>query len=60
MLVQLILWAVLFYLLHKIIQFIFTPNSKPRDQEVRGQSQSKPLDLTKADVEDVEYKELPK
>ncbi len=60
MLFQLIILALVFYLVSKIAQFLFGPGAPKQEPPVAGQSQSKPLDLSDADVEDIDYKELPK
>lgn len=60
MLLRLIILAILFYLVAKIVDAVigFFRQTKPKS-EVRGKSRSKPLDLTKEDIEDVNYKETP-
>jgi hypothetical protein len=60
MLFQLIILAIVFYIVHKISQLLFAQSAPRQEPPVAGQSQSKPLDLADADVEDIDYKELPK
>jgi hypothetical protein len=57
---QLIVLAILFYIVQKLVHFVFGQNPKSPETKVRGQAQSKPLDLTQSEVEDVDFKEVPK
>ena len=57
---QLLILIILFYVINKIFKYVYGQTPPPRDQEVRGQAHSKPLDLSESDIEDVEYKDLPK
>jgi hypothetical protein len=57
---RLIILAVLFYLVSRVFAALFKSTDGDRKMEVRGESQNDPLDLSDADVEDVDYKELPR
>lgn len=57
-LIRLLILMFLLYLASKMFGKIFQP--RLRQTEIRGQSQSPPLDLSKKDVEDVDYKESPR
>jgi len=58
--IWLMVWVILFYLVYKLVLFFFNLSSNAPQQQVHGQSQSQPLDLSDSDVEDVDFKELPK
>ncbi|HNW59741.1 MAG TPA: hypothetical protein PKI62_08715 [bacterium] len=60
MLFRLIVLAILFYVAIKVFGLLFSGGTKEQDAQVRGASQTNPLDLSGKDVEDVEYKELPR
>jgi hypothetical protein len=54
-LVRLLIYGILFYLAYKLFSAIFLP--RERRTNVKGKPDSKPLDLSKKDVEDVKFKE---
>jgi hypothetical protein len=60
MLFRLIILALLFYLVSRIFALLFTTSTKDQETQVRGSSQTNSLDLSGKDVEDVDYKELPR
>ncbi len=56
---RLILYGLLFYLLYKLIHYLFGGSEK--NPQVRGRSKGRPpLDLSKEDVEDADYEDLSK
>ena len=60
MLFRLIILALLFYLVTRIVALMFASKGNDQGTKVRGSSQTNPLDLSDEDVEDVDYKELPR
>ncbi len=60
MLFRLIILAVLFYLVSKVFSAFFKSGPDTRNTKVRGESPNHSLDLSDEDVEDVDYKELPR
>lgn len=55
-----LLLALLFYLVSKIFAQLFRSTPEQPGTKVSGTSQTNPLDLTEEDVEDVDYRELPR
>lgn len=54
-LIKLIILFLVFYIAAKVFALLFQP--KPGETPIKGKPQSPTLDLTKEDVEDVDYKE---
>ncbi|MBN1542365.1 hypothetical protein JW992_09490 [candidate division KSB1 bacterium] len=54
--IRLAVLALFFYLATKILAILFKPQKPPR--KVDGQPQSKPLDVSDNEIEDVDFKEL--
>ncbi len=52
---RLLVYGILFYLLYKLFSSFFQPRQKRTN--VKGKPKSKPLDLSKKDVQDVKFKE---
>lgn len=57
-LIRVIILLLLIYLTQKIFKNLFQP--KTNRSQVKGTSQSPSLDLSNKEVEDVDFKELPK
>ncbi|GEM_PF-652676 len=60
LLLRLLILALLFYLATWVFNSLFSSRIGNQDTQVHGPSQSNSLDLTDEDVEDVDYKELPR
>ncbi|MBD3376681.1 hypothetical protein GF406_16720 [candidate division KSB1 bacterium] len=56
-LIRLLLLGIMFYLASKVLALIFKPSAQS-DVEIKGESESKPLDLDENDIDDVDYKDL--
>ncbi len=58
--IKIIVLVILFYVVSKVIGLLFSGTTGKQENQVRGTSQTTPLDLSQEDVEDVDYKELPR
>jgi hypothetical protein len=53
---RLIFWGILGYLGYKLVRNWFQPN--PKETEVHGQPESKPLDIDESQIEDADFREV--
>ncbi|HNY90421.1 MAG TPA: hypothetical protein PKY55_17210 [bacterium] len=60
MLFRLLILALLFYLATRVFSRLFSSRIDHQETQVHGPSQPNALDLSDEDVEDVDYKELPR
>ncbi|HOT97497.1 MAG TPA: hypothetical protein PLG50_06075 [bacterium] len=60
MVFRLVILAILLYVISKVLGLLFSGAAQKPETKVRGTSQNSPLDLSQEDVEDVDYKELPR
>jgi hypothetical protein len=54
---RLILWVLLLYIIVKVSQTLLSPGKNKT--EVHGKSRQTPIDLSRKDIEDIDYKETP-
>jgi hypothetical protein len=57
MLFRVILLSLLFYMVSKMFQLLFGSAPQKPERKVQGRPQSPSLDLSKTDVEDIDFKE---
>jgi len=60
LLIRFILLALLFYLVSKIFVSLFSSGVKEQSNKVHGDPHNRPLDLSEQDVEDVNYRDMPR
>ncbi len=57
MMFRLLLLGLLFYLAARVLGLIFKPSSES-DIEIKGKSESKPLNVDENDIDDVDFKDI--